>query len=206
MRILLTAFEPFGTHKSNPTQEILNALPDKIGKVKLYKQLLPVSFAHSFETLHDRLREKSFDFIVLMGLSSQADGILLEMAAHNHAGSEKLDNDGMILQDPCIDPNAPLAYASAIPYWEALKSLQEAGYPVKVSSSAGNYVCNYIYFKCLHYIESNYLASKCVFVHMPATDDMGYDFSLPLDTEIKTITHLIEFLSDHQKLFKPLDF
>ena len=42
--ILVTAFEPFGGETMNPTEMILNRLPDMIGSHRIRKVLLPVEF------------------------------------------------------------------------------------------------------------------------------------------------------------------
>lgn len=206
MRILVTAFEAFGSHSKNPTMDILASLPEKIGKVKIYKQLLPVSYARSFASLRQKLMEKSFDYILLMGLHGSASHILLEMAAHNHQDTEKPDNDNFVPTHSAIDPKGKLAYQSEMPYWELLESLTKAGFPVEPSSSAGTYLCNYTYYKCQEFIENNYRSSQCLFVHVPPTPDMNENKSLPLETECKAIEHLLEFLANHSRIFKSLQW
>lgn len=206
MRILVTAFEPFGSHSQNPTMDILESLPEKIGKVKIYKQLLPVSYARSFPTLRQKLLEKSFDYIILMGLHGSAKNILLEMAAHNHQGTDKPDNDNFVPGHSAIDPLGKLAYQSDMPYWDLLESLTKADFPVEASSSAGTYLCNHTYYKCLQYIESNYQSSLCLFVHVPPTKEMGAENGLPLETESKALLHMLEFLTNHRRIFKSLQW
>ena len=56
--ILVTAFEPFGGEALNPTQMILEALPDTAGGCGIRKLLLPVEFKKAREMAcaeYDRL-------------------------------------------------------------------------------------------------------------------------------------------------------
>lgn len=44
MKILVTGFEPFGFHHSNPSWDAVEALPEEIEGVQIVKRKLPVSF------------------------------------------------------------------------------------------------------------------------------------------------------------------
>ncbi len=204
MRILVTAFEPFGNYSVNPTQEIVKKLPAKIGKAKIHTQILPVSFAQTFGVLQKKLQEHVFDYIIMMGLNGSVAHILLEMTAHNHTCAQHTDNDGNVPQAEYILRDAPLSYNTQVPYWELLAHLQAKDFPVRASSSAGTYVCNHTYYQCLHYIETHFLPSKCLFVHVPATSDMGLEKGMALETEYACMQALIDYLASHSKILKPL--
>lgn len=49
MKILITAFEPFGGEKVNPALEAMKLLPDKIGEAQILKLELPTVFKKSIE-------------------------------------------------------------------------------------------------------------------------------------------------------------
>ena len=43
MKVLITGFEPFGNHSINPSQELVQSLPDTIvDHIELIKLILPV--------------------------------------------------------------------------------------------------------------------------------------------------------------------
>ena len=44
MKILLTAFDPFGGERINPAQEVAAALPERIGGAEIIKLWIPTAF------------------------------------------------------------------------------------------------------------------------------------------------------------------
>ncbi|HBN82989.1 MAG TPA: pyroglutamyl-peptidase I, partial [Clostridiales bacterium] len=51
MKILVTAFEPFGGQKINPTMEVLKLLKNSIGENQIIKQELPTVFNESIKVV-----------------------------------------------------------------------------------------------------------------------------------------------------------
>ena len=42
MKVILTGFEAFGGEQRNPSREIVEGLPEKIGEIEIIKLILPV--------------------------------------------------------------------------------------------------------------------------------------------------------------------
>ena len=42
MKVLVTGFEPFGGEQRNPSAEIVESLPDRLGEAEIIKLILPV--------------------------------------------------------------------------------------------------------------------------------------------------------------------
>lgn len=191
MRILITAFEPFGDCDINPSYELLKALPDNIDESSIIKQLLPVSFNNGFTALKNRLNEQHFDFMIMLGQYGGIEHIRLEMAGHNLISTKRADNDGNIPDMKPILCDAEYGYFTNIDLWKLSNRLKDKGFITEISESAGSYVCNYVYFSCLNYIKENNLDSKALFIHLPYIKEQGREPSLTIEEEYNTIIAIL---------------
>lgn len=55
MKLLLTAFEPFGGETINPAQEAVKLLPEQLGSVTIVKCDVPTVFGKSVEIVTDAI-------------------------------------------------------------------------------------------------------------------------------------------------------
>jgi len=156
VRILVTAFEPFGGNDTNISQKVLDAIQADVAKL-----LLPVSFRRAPEVLNEAIKQFQPDVIISMGQAAEGDKIRMERLAINMMDSAKGDNDGYIPDEELICPEAPLALKTALPVKPLCADCINAGLPTIVSNSAGLYVCNRIYFEALRH------SPNSLFVHIP---------------------------------------
>ena len=161
MRILVTAFEPYGTNDTNISQKVLDAIQADVTKL-----LLPVSFRRAPEVLNEAIDQFQPDVIISMGQAAEGDKIRLEHLAINMMDSAKGDNDGYMPNEELICPEAPLALKTALPVKQLCADCINAGLPTMVSNSAGLYVCNRIYFEALR------RTLNSLFVHIPKNMDL----------------------------------
>ena len=161
MRILVTAFEPYGGNDTNISQKVLDAIQADVAKL-----LLPVSFRRAPEVLNEAINQFQPGVIIAMGQAAEGDKIRLERLAINMMDSAKGDNDGYIPDEEIICPEAPLALKTTLPVKPLCADCINAGLPTIVSSSAGLYVCNRIYFEALRH------TTNSLFVHIPKNMDL----------------------------------
>ena len=161
MRILVTAFEPYGRNDTNISQKVLDAIQADVTKL-----LLPVSFRRAPEVLNEAIDQFQPDVIISMGQAAEGDKIRLERLAINMMDSAKGDNDGYMPNEELICPEAPLALKTALPVKPLCADCVNAGLPTMVSNSAGLYVCNRIYFEAMRYTPDS------LFVHIPKNMDL----------------------------------
>jgi pyroglutamyl-peptidase len=180
MRILITAFEPFGSAESNITQSILSLLPDSLADWAIEKVCLPVSFKRAPIVLREAITTYSPDLVIMLGQCPAGENIRLERFAINMMDSTKGDNDGYIPNEETIYANHPLALQTPLPIKELDRFCTDHVQPVQVSNSAGLYVCNRMYYEAL------YLQKQAIFVHVPK----NMDVILVLRTIIQVITKL----------------
>ena len=159
--ILLTAFEPFGGADSNITQSVLSLLPDSIADWAIEKVCLPVSFKRAPIVLREAIATYSPDLVIMLGQCPAGENIRLERFAINMMDSSKGDNDGYIPNEETIYAHQPLALQTPLPIRELERFCTDNVLPVKISNSAGLYVCNRVYYEALH------LQQRAIFVHVP---------------------------------------
>ena len=172
MRILITAFEPFGGSDTNITQKIISLLPAQVGNKEILTTCLPVSFQRAPIILQELIAQYQPDLLLLLGQCSEGEYIRLERFALNMMDSQNADNDGCCPSEEQIYPDAPLAYRTPINIKTIVHHLQEEKLPVVVSNSAGLYVCNCVYYEALH------LQQNALFVHVPKGYDVDIDILL----------------------------
>ena len=170
MRILITAFEPFGGAETNITQSVLSLLPDSLADWAIEKVCLPVSFKRAPIMLREAIATYSPDLVIMLGQCPAGENIRLERFVINMMDSQKADNDNYCPSEEQIYPGAPLAYRTPINIKTIVHHLQEEKLPVVLSNSAGLYVCNRIYYEALH------LQQNALFVHVPK----GYDVDIAI--------------------------
>ena len=105
--ILVTAFEPFGGDALNPTQLVVERLPEKVCRRKLEKLLLPVEFTRSRDlacAAYDRLQPAA---VVMLGLAGTRDAITPERLGRNLMKARIPDNAGFQPMDLPIVPEGP---------------------------------------------------------------------------------------------------
>ena len=161
MKVLLTAFEPFGGAETNITQSILSLLPDSIADWAIEKVCLPVSFKRAPLVLQEAISTYTPDIVIMLGQYPEGENIRLERFAINMIDSAKSDNDGYIPNEETIYNLQPLALQTSLPIKELLRFCTDNVLPIQVSNSAGLYVCNRVYYEAL------YLHQRAIFVHVP---------------------------------------
>ena len=178
--ILVTAFEPFGGDALNPTQLVLERLPEEVCRRRLEKLLLPVEFTRSRDlacAAYDRLHPAA---VVMLGLAGTRDAVTPERLGRNLMKARIPDNAGFQPQDLPIVPGGPEALPSTFPVEEIVAVLSALGIPARASDSAGLYVCNSLLYSMLAH---NKGAVPTGFIHVPAIPEMGYADKPSLELE-----------------------
>lgn len=184
MNLLITAFEPFAGRSKNKSYEVAEYF-DNSNSINVI--LLPVSFEHAHIKVKNAISSKNYDLVIMLGeTSATKDFIRLERLALNFKDSENSDNMGISANEESIIPGAPGAYFTNFPIKSVCRELQRKGCKVKISNSAGTFVCNSLYYHILHYIEENKIPTSALFVHLPSTTEI-----ITLDEMINTIRNLI---------------
>jgi len=169
MRVLITAFEPFGGDTSNITNDILQAIAkDGFADERDIALLaLPVSRSDSLSKLISAMKSVNPDMVICLGQDNDRSEISIEKIAINLCCYRMPDNAGEQPGDEPVVEDGPAAYFSTLPVDALRECLTAAGIPANVSYSAGTYVCNSLFYGLMHYLESELPGVRGGFIHIP---------------------------------------
>jgi pyroglutamyl-peptidase len=166
--ILVTGFEPFGSHTVNPSQEVAKALDGRrIGRCAVASAVLPVHHREASRHVSVLLGELAPVAVVHLGLADGRARIALERVALNVMDYRIPDNAGYRAEgEPCV-AEGPVAYFASLPLPEILAALTAEGIPAYVSNTAGTFLCNQTLYATLHEIAMRELTIRAGFIHLP---------------------------------------
>lgn len=150
MRILVTAFEPFGGDDTNSSHVALEHLPESIDGVAICKATIPVVFGKCGVVLAEAIEKAQPDGILCLGMAAGRGKITPEVFAVNARYASSADNAGVRYPTlaPC-DPDGPAAYRTELPVEKIVTELQATEIPAGLSFSAGTYVCNDLFYSLM---------------------------------------------------------
>jgi pyroglutamyl-peptidase len=171
--LLVTGFEPFGSHKANPSEEVARALDGRrFGDAVVSSVVLPVDHRGAFARLAAVIAERDPVAVVEFGLAEGRARIALERVAVNVMDFSIPDRAGyQACDEPCV-ADGPAAYLSTLPLRAILGALTAAGIPAYVSNTAGTYLCNQTLYHTLHAIAAARRPTRAGFVHLPLSPSM----------------------------------
>ncbi|MED5018669.1 pyroglutamyl-peptidase I [Paenibacillus chibensis] len=178
MKILITAFEPFGGDEINPTQRLLEDIAkESIQGAEIHTLLLPVVFDACSEKLIASIESVQPDAVVCCGLASGRTSITPEQIAINLKEVPKesaiADNNGNRPYNEAVNPDGPDGLFTRLPVRQMVEVMQQQGIPASISYSAGTFICNNTMYALLDYIRLHDLPIAGGFVHFPASQDMA---------------------------------
>lgn len=167
MKLLLTAFDPFGGDKVNPALEAVKGVADQIGDVQIIKLEVPTVFDKSVRTVADAMAAHQPDAVLCIGQAGGRFGMTPERVAINVNDARIPDNEGnQPIDTPVFEDGAP-AYFTSLPIKAMVKAMCDAGIPASVSNTAGTFVCNHLMYGVLYHIAKTYPNMKGGFMHVP---------------------------------------
>jgi pyroglutamyl-peptidase len=170
--VLVTGFEPYGGRGSNPAYDAMKALDGRnIGGVDVVGRALPVAIASIKTNIAMLLDEISPCAVISLGLWPGEPMIRLERIGINIADFEIPDNEGAICRDIEISGNGTPARMASLPIRKIEQALLAAGIPVRLSSTAGTFLCNACLYGFLEAIDRRSRYIPCGFIHLPYTPE-----------------------------------
>lgn len=154
-RVLVTGFEPFGEHATNPSALLAKSFDGVV---------LPVSYARAAEALRAAIDDADPHVVLCFGLAESRDKIAVERFAHNLDEASTTDNDDAPGSGREIDPAGPLAFRSTLPVDDIVAALDAEGIPAEVSRDAGGFLCNHVFYVLMQTLGPKRIGG---FVHVP---------------------------------------
>ena len=167
MKILITAFEPFGGESVNPAQEAVALVRDRIADAQIVKCTVPVVFGKAIETVCAAIDRENPDAVLCIGQAGGRFGLTPERVAINVDDARIPDNDGNQPVDRPIAAEGATAYFATLPIKAMVEAIQRAGVSASLSNTAGTYVCNHLMYGVLHHLACFHPTVRGGFMHVP---------------------------------------
>ena len=180
MKILITAFGPFGQFDNNPSERLLKelqlrSLEEKLG-IQVEWEVLPVSF----NAIDDYLGQLNpeFDLIIHMGVATNESMLRFEVVGRNT--KHGTDNAGQTYAGvEIVAGENDLATSFPAPVLQ--ETIGQHPDSARISEDAGDYLCNYVYFKSLYDFR---MSRPVLFVHVADVDNQPNAPSLSQQADI----------------------
>ena len=167
MKVLLTAFDPFGGDKVNPALEAVKLVSEKVRNVEVTKVEVPTVFRKSIATVAAAIAKEKPDAVLCIGQAGGRFGVTPERVAINVTDARIPDNEGNQPIDEPIFADGDAAYFSNLPVKAMVQEIRNAGYPSTLSNTAGTYICNHVMYGILYYIQKEFPNVRGGFIHVP---------------------------------------
>ncbi|MDO5016264.1 MAG: pyroglutamyl-peptidase I [Eubacteriales bacterium] len=202
MKILLTAFDPFGEDKVNPALEAVKIVDTKKIDAEVIKLEVPTIFHKSIEKVQAAMREHKPDVVLCIGQAGGRYALTPERVAINLDDARIKDNAGnQPIDVPVFEDGAP-AYFSNLPIKAMVEYIKKAGLPASVSNSAGTFVCNHLMYGVLYTIAREFPEVRGGFMHVPFIPEQVVDRantpSMALEDIAKGIEAALCAIVDHK--------
>jgi pyroglutamyl-peptidase len=172
---LLTGFGPFGNVVSNPTERLIqHFMTEQVPGHDLVCWSFPVSFQRAPEMMQALLEiggrnGKPFDVLLMLGVAPGSKTWRVEKRGLNY-NAEKIDRDGYTPDAGVILQDAPEILPATLPVEPLVTALERIGLPVIASESAGDYLCNYLFYTTLYALMERNASLPVGFLHVPADE------------------------------------
>lgn len=168
LRILLTGFEKFGGEKVNPSEKILKRISRKlIGNCIIDTLILPVSYEKSIKILEEYYSKNNVDVAIHIGQAGGRATVNIERVAVNIMDSTHPDNDQKLVENKKIIQDGIDAYMTKLDVKKIAEMLNKKKIPASISYTAGQYICNEIYYYSMHCSSKNNNPKYALFIHVP---------------------------------------
>jgi pyroglutamyl-peptidase len=168
--ILVTGFEPFGGETVNASWEAAKQLDGwRHGSFVAVARLLPCAYDSSVKKLIHEIEATRPEALLMTGQAARRAAVCVERFARNLDDAAAPDNDGVLRTAMKISGGAPARLEATASASAIARSIKEAGIPARISTDAGGFVCNHLFFGALQYLSSRGTAIPAVFLHLPVT-------------------------------------
>lgn len=168
-RILLTAFGPFPRTPINPTGPLIARLARTARRhgIDCVAHVFGTSYACVDRELPELIATHRPDAIVMFGLASGRKTLSIETFARNSNSVWLADAAGATPHGGAIALGAPASRRGRAPFMRLAAAARAMRMPTILSCDAGDYLCNYVYWRALEAAARPRGPRLAVFVHVP---------------------------------------
>ena len=172
--ILVTGFEPFGGESINASWEAAKRLEGwRLGEFAAAARLLPCSYDDSVAQFLEAFETFQPEAVLMTGQAARRAVVSVERFARNLDDAVAPDNSGVTRRALKIASAEPEWFEAMAPVKAIADAIRQAGVRARVSTNAGAFVCNHLYFGALRYLMDRRRPMRAVFLHLPATPEQS---------------------------------
>ena len=169
---MLSGFEPFNKALTNSSELVAREIQKCDFDFELKTCILPVVYSEAFAKLQTIVSEFEPDAILSLGQAEGRTAISLERRAVNKDDVSMPDNSGEIRSNQVIVHDADHELPTTLPIDEIYDALFSAEVPVEYSETAGNFLCNNLFFNS----QFSFSSTPSGFIHLPLVDIQCAEF------------------------------
>jgi pyroglutamyl-peptidase len=170
LTVLLTGFGPFPGAPFNPTERLAQRLAARrrpaFADVNRVAHVFETSYAAVERELPALIRHVRPDVVLLFGVATRTKYLRVEMRARNARSPLFPDAVGDRPAAATIDLGESSTRAGRAPQRMQLAAVRAQRLPVRLSRSAGRYLCNFAYWRALAATDGSH-APLVQFIHVP---------------------------------------
>ena len=166
---------PFGGERTNPSWEIVKALPKTIAGHRVETLRVPTEFGKAIDVTVKAISAHQPEIVLCFGQAGGRSRISVERVAVNVDDARMADNAGRQLIDAAVRADGPAAYFCTVPIKAMVAAMIKAGVPAEISNTAGTFVCNHLIYGVLDHIAQHRLTTRAGFIHVPYLESQVLD-------------------------------
>ena len=173
--IVVSGFKPFAGRPVNGSSLVARFIREEHPDQPLEVLEVPVTWGSPSKALASIQGKKARLWIAFGEGTNEA--FRIETRADNQRGQVP-DEEGSLPGEPLIVPESDQQRLSTFPAAELSERLTEHGFPARVSTEAGDYLCEEMLYTLLHELDENPHSTleQALFIHVPV---LGASMALP---------------------------
>ncbi len=201
MRVLVTAFDPFGGDCANSSMMVLEKIRDKIGDIEIKKLIIPTAYTECARVAWEAATMFDADAILSLGQAGGRGSITVEVIGINYAYAKIEDNRGVKLTGEKLFKDGAEALFSTLPVKAMAESVKSCGFDADLSVSAGGFVCNSLLYTLLKNAKDAERNIRVGFVHLPYEVSQGKEsFSMNAVDMALCVEEMIKAIKNSERI------
>ncbi len=167
--VLITGFSPFPGAPANPTAALATRLA-RAGRrrgMNCIAHVFATTYAAVDRELPALIAAHRPDAILMLGLAARRRHVSIEVFARNRMSAWFPDASGVVPPRASIAAGAAAATRGRAEFSRLLAAARATRVKTRLSGDAGNYLCNYVYWRALEAAAAPTGPRRAVFVHVP---------------------------------------
>lgn len=201
MKILVTAFDPFGGMDTNSSMMVLEMLKDRVDDVEIKKLIIPTVYTESAHVAWEEAVRENVDAVLSLGMAGGRGCITVEVIGINYAHAKIGDNQGVKRCGEKLFEDGEAALFSTLPVKDMVESVKRCGFEADLSVSAGGFVCNSLLYTLLKNAKNEKKSIRVGFVHLPYEVSQGKEsFSMKAEDMALCVEEMIKAIKNSERI------